>query len=105
VSDWYVEPSTLELRRAPPPRWARACYDGSFLMTGFAVVNDNVTLTTGDHTAVCVLACGGATVAIALAALAWRKMTAFRRYCMALFLVVDGWVLLDAGGLRLLGWS
>lgn len=98
-----MDPSTLKPCRSPAPRWARACYGASFLLTIFALQCDTVTLTTGDYRAACVLACCGATGAVTLIAVAWERMSIFRQILMALFLIADAWVLLDAGLIRLLG--
>jgi hypothetical protein len=66
-----------------------------------------VTFTTGDYTPIVVLAIAGATVAVALIGLAWRRLTAVPRVISGVLLLVNVWTLADAGARRLpalLGW-
>ncbi|MCP5021462.1 MAG: hypothetical protein GY930_06770 [bacterium] len=77
------------------------------LLTLYALVLNNITVSTGNYTSIVIQAIACSFIAILLVVVAWRRIPPVGRATAVLFVLVNLWTLLDAGGLRLpavLGW-
>ncbi len=77
---------------------------GAFVLTLWALVLDLTTFAINDYTNILVMAIACACGAMVLIGACWRRMTVVGRGIAGIVLVGDLWVLVDAGGRRLLGW-
>ncbi len=79
----------------------------ALLLTIYAVIANCTTLASGDYIGAVSLAIVFAGIAILLSCAAWRQLPQAGRAITVFVVLVNAWVLLDAGGRRLpaiLGW-
>jgi len=91
-------------RRASGQTSAFVAYILALLATMYAAVLDLATFATNDYTWILIRSMGCAAAAIVLLLVSWRRMPGPGRGIAASLMLVDLWVLWNAGVERLLQW-
>ncbi|MBI1851797.1 MAG: hypothetical protein HYR85_15770 [Planctomycetes bacterium] len=98
-----VEPSTSHEVATTRSTRGPVCVSVALLLTLWAVITDNITLTTGRYTAVLIQAVVCSSASLLCLAFGWPRMSTLLRVLSVILALADAWTLFDAGGCRLPG--